>query len=92
MIVKAISTHSPLGTQTRNAPLVKDAKLQALDCLDTFLPFLLGLTPKTKSYIATSWISFSALLPQIPKVYSAEAHGSHHLNTDWWQSGGSSHI
>lgn len=33
VVVKAISTHSPLGTQTRNASLIKDAKLQALDCL-----------------------------------------------------------
>lgn len=60
--------------------------------LDTFLPFILGLTPKTKSYIATSWIYFSALHSQIPKAYSAEAHGSHHLNTDRWQSGGPSHL
>lgn len=33
VVVKAISTHSPLGTQIRNASLITDAKLQALDCL-----------------------------------------------------------
>lgn len=33
VVVKAISTHSPLGTQVRNASLIKDANLQALDCL-----------------------------------------------------------
>lgn len=31
VVVKAISTHNPLGTQMRNASLIKDTKLQALD-------------------------------------------------------------
>lgn len=76
MVVKTVSTQSPLGTEIRNASLVEDAKLQALDCLIWVLSyhlFTLQLILTTKSYIATSWIYFSALHPQVPKAYFTEA-------------------